>query len=293
MDVRIGLGRRLLTLAVLLWGAWLVSGCGMPIIKEATKQATAGALDQGIVSLEDAKTRQRVADLVASPEMQAAMRDIAAGFTNGVTGSLSNEETLRRLALLTNVLATTAARAAVDATLADVGSAENQRRMQEMAVGTATAATRAAMQEMSTQLAAMMMSLGPVLRTTLSEDVAPGMRDVLGSNDVRGALSGVAFEMARQAVLGSNQAMADLEKTRKKTGMIARIGGMFEGLSWLLPVLLAISVATIVILLARGRIRSRSEKKDVVEEEEPSPEPVPRARRHLLHRRSRSVGAHS
>jgi hypothetical protein len=239
--------------AVVLLVAGLVSGCGVPVIKEATKQATAGAMEQGLGAFEEERMRQRVADIVASPEMQKAMRDIAAGFTNGVTGSLTNEETVKRISVLTNVVATTAARAAVDSALAELVSPSNEKRMEEMAVSTATAATRAAMQEMNAQVVASMETFGPGLRTALSEDVASGVRDVLTRPELQQALAATAFELARQVVLGTNQGTADLEQRHKKVGTVAKITGLLAEASWLLPVLLAGALATIVVLIVRMR----------------------------------------
>jgi hypothetical protein len=189
-------------------------------------------MDQGLVTLEDVRTRQRVAEVMASPEVQNAIRDIAAGFTNGITGSLTNEETVQRLTALTRAITSTAARAAVDVALSEVTSTANQRRLEKMAEATATAATRAAVREMSADMA--------------------GVAGGLGA-DARGALASVAFEVARQAVLGTNQGMADLEQHKKKTGSLARLSGMLLEFSWLLPVLLAVCVATIVVLVVRSR----------------------------------------
>jgi hypothetical protein len=237
--------------------AWLVAGCGMPVVKEATKQATAGAMEQGLGAFEEERIRLRVADIVASPEMQKAMRDIAAGFTNGVTGSLTDEETVRRISLLTNAIATTAARAAVDSALAELTSPGNEKRLEEMAVSTATAGTRAAMQEMNAQVAAAMETFGPGLRTALSEDVASGVRDVLTRPELQQALSATAFELARQVVLGTNQGTADLEKQNKKVGTLAKLTALLAEASWLLPVLLAGAVATIVVLIVRMRRQTK------------------------------------
>jgi hypothetical protein len=250
-EIRLAYIRFTGVLIVLIAG--LVSGCGMPVIKEATKQATAGAMEQGLGAFEEARMRQRVADIVASPEMQKAMRDIAAGFTNGVTGSLTDEETVKRVTLLTSVIATTAARAAVDGALAELTSSSNEKRMEEMAVSTATAGTRAAMQEMNAQVVAAMETFGPGLRTALSEDVASGMRDVLTRPELQQALAATAFELARQVVLGTNQGTADLEQRHKKVGTLARITGLLAEASWLLPLLLAGAVATIVVLVVRMR----------------------------------------
>jgi hypothetical protein len=189
--------------------------------------------------------------------MQKARRDMAASLTNGVTGSLTDEETVRRISLLTNAIATTAARAAVDSALAELTSPGNEKRLEEMAASTATAGTRAAMQEMNAQVAAAMETYGPGLRTALSEEVASGVRDVLTRPELQQALSATAFELARQVVLGTNQGTADLEKQNKKAGTLAKLTGLLAEASWLLPVLLAGAVATIVVLIVRMRRQTK------------------------------------
>jgi hypothetical protein len=243
----------------------LLCGCAIPAIREAGKQVTAGAVDQGLVALEDVRTRQRVAEVMASPEVQDAMRDIAAGFTNGMTGAMTTDEALKRFTFLTKALAATATRAAVDVALSEVTSTVNQRRLEEMAEATATVATRAAMREMGADMA--------------------GMAGGLGS-EARGALASAAFEVARQAVLGSNQGMADLEQHKKKTGSLARLSGMLLEFSWLLPILLAVCIATIVVLLVRSRAQAKRYKHGF--EEHPRETPT-LAKRHLLQGRHRFV----
>jgi hypothetical protein len=240
-----------LTAALLVLIAWLSCGCGMPVIKEATKQATAGAMEQGLSAFEEERIRRRVADIVASPEMQQAMRDMAAGFTSGVTGSLTNEETVKRITVLTNAIAVTAARAAVDSALAELTSPSNEKRLEEMVVSVATAGTRAAMEEMNAQVATEMGTFGPALRTAVSDDIALGARDVLARPELQQALSATAFEMARQVVLGTNQGTADLEERHKKVGTLARLTGLLAEATWLLPVLLAGALGTIVFLAVR------------------------------------------
>jgi hypothetical protein len=282
------------TLAFVFFAAMLAStGCAVPTIREASRQATAGALDQGLGVFEDERTRRRVTELMATPEMQQAMRDVAAGFTNGVTGALSTDETMQRIALLTNVVAATAARAVVDTALAEAASADNQRRMETMAAATATAATHAAMQAMSTEMVAMAGELGPAVRTAMNEDVGPSVRNLFRSPEIRGALGGAAFEMSRQAVLGSNEALAELEQRKKKTGLIARASGVFAQSAWLLPLAFAVFLATIIVLvvwLARTRAQARHYRNDIGERSHDAPS---RARRHLLHRRHRPADVHS
>jgi hypothetical protein len=251
--------------SALLLALVLSCGCAMPAIREAGRQVTAGAMDQGLVALEDARTRQRVAEVMVSPEVQDAMRDIAVGLTNGVTGALTNDDMLKRVTFLTNAIAATAARAAVGVALSEVTSTANQRRLEEMAEVTATVASRAAMREMGAEMA----------------DMAGG----LGS-DARGALASVAFEVARQAVLGSNQGMADLEQHKEKTGSLARLSGMLFEFSWFLPVLLGVCVVTIVVLVVRSRVQAKRYRQGF--QEHPR-EPSTLAKRHLLQGRHRFV----
>jgi hypothetical protein len=237
--------------------ALCVCGCGMPSIKDTTKAATAGVLDQSVEALEDARARQRIETIVSSPEMQRAMRDIAGGFTDGVTGSLTGEDSTRRIALLTQVIATAAARGAIESVLGEMTSAKNQTRMGEMAASTATAGTRAVMEEMTRQLAIMTMTLGPALRTTLRDDVAPGLRDAVGNPEITTALAATAFEVSRQVVLGTNQGMADLEARHRKEGTLAKLTALLANFSWLLPFLLGLGLATVVVVLVMWR-RARS-----------------------------------
>jgi hypothetical protein len=272
-------------------------GCGAPL-RDASRQATAGALDQALDTFEDARMRQRVAAFLATPEAQQTLREaaagLAAGFAEGSIETLSEDDKVRqRLVMLSSLVASTATRAAMESAVEEASSPETTRRLQGIAVGTATLATRAAMQEMNSDLVSMMGTLGPAIRATMTDDVEPGVHELLNSSEVRSALAAAAFEMSRQAVLGSNEGLAELEQKRRKTGLLARLSGAFASATWLLPLFLAVCAATIVTLtMGLFRMRSRIRALGRRNPDDSDALPGTAARRHLRYRRDRFGQGH-
>jgi hypothetical protein len=251
-------------LARVLLGAGIflpvVAGC-TPTLKSAardvTQAAVPSALDSGLEKMEEQRTRDRVLALMSSPEVRQSLESIATSFTKGVTEQLDSEELAKRSADLASSIASTAARVAMDAALSEIVSPANERRMTELMSVATAAATRSAIQAMADELPR---SLGPAIGEMVKRDVAPNVRGMMIDPETRSTVAAIAFEASRQAVLGSNEAMAELEHTRTKQGLLAHLSGLFSAGGTLFVVLAFVAGASfvgllIVLLQTRSKLR--------------------------------------
>ncbi len=230
----------------------LAVGCGCASsVKEATKGATTGTTE----AMEEPENRQRVLSTVESPEIQAAVRDLAADATSGAASVITDEKSAEQIRRFAVEVARAAASAAVDAALTQTSSPENQRRMQQSAVTMAESVTQASMSRLADDLPR---TVGPAMGQVVRDDVAPSLRQLASSPDTRAAFSSAIYEAARQAVLGSNEATAELERSKPKKGLLARASSAMTEGGLVLGVAFVVLLATIVVLLL-ALLRARSE----------------------------------
>lgn len=221
--------------------------------KELAKGAAPAAIDEGLKALDEPRTRARIAELLASPEVQKAIRDLAGAATEGVTQALSDAQLANRTAELGKGIAALATRAAVDAALDQSTSPANQRRLQQMAAAAADSAVRGALRAFAEELPT---TVGPALRESLRRDVAASVPALLNAPEVRSALAQSVYEIARQTVLGSNAGLAELEQRSSKKGALARLAGFVANGGWVLACGLLVLVGTLsafIVLFRRTR----------------------------------------
>ena len=228
----------------------LCSGCASSV-KEASKGATTGATE----AMEEPANRQRVLSIVESPEMQAAVRDLAADATSGAVSVIADEKSAEQIRRFAVEVARAAASAAVDAALTQTASPENQRRMQQSAMAMAESVTQASMSRFAEDLPR---TVGPAMGQVVRDDVAPSLQQLASSPDTRAAFSSAIYEAARQSVLGSNEATAELERSKPKKGLLARASSVMTAGGAIVGVALVVLLATIVVLLL-ALLRARSE----------------------------------
>jgi hypothetical protein len=174
-----------------------------------------------------------------------------------VVGALADERTAAWIGRLVEVIAARSASAAVDAALRRAASPENQRFMQESAAAMADAFARASVRAVASELPN---ELGPAMGEMVQKDFDQGLRGMSTSPEVRGALSAAAFELARQAVLGANEATTELSRNNPKAGLFGNlrailVGGgtaAFVGVGFLV---LTIFVLAVMLLRTRARVR--------------------------------------
>ncbi len=238
------------------WIAALALGGCTPSLQSATRDVTQAAvpaaIDSTLKTLDQQQTRDRVLDIMSSPEMQKSIALLAANFARGATEGLTSDEMAKRSTALASVIAATASQVAVDAVLSQSTSAANEKRMAELISVATAAATRSAIESMATE---MPRTLGPALSEMLRDSVTPAVRGVVSGPEVRSSLGTIAFELSRQAVLGSNEGMAELEREHHKKGLLAHLTSMFAegGLVTILAVLAGAAIIGLLVALFMTR----------------------------------------
>jgi hypothetical protein len=232
-------------------------GCA-PNLQSAAKDVTQGAvpaaIDSSLETLAEQRTRERVLQLMSSPEMQKTLEAMATSFTKGATKVLTSDEMAKSSSELTSSIARAATRVAVDAAMSEMASPENERRLTDLMTAATAAATRSAMASMADELRR---SLGPALGDVVRDNVAPSVRGMMTDPETRSTVGAIAFEASREAVLGSNDAMAELERKRNKQGTLARLSGLLEHTELLLGFVVVAVCAIVGLLVAFLSTRSK------------------------------------
>jgi hypothetical protein len=240
--------------------------------------------------MEDEQTRARVAALLATPEMQRAMQELSGGLTQGVVKGLSSDEMSvhmnklvgQFLRAIMSELArglnddlgpalTAITGRTIDAAFDSALSAQHQQQIDRFTAAIVGSVLRATAQEIPQSLApamhkAMLEDVGPAIREMMHKDLAPGMSAMIRSPDFKAALGETTREVAHQAVLGSNEGLAELAEKRKNDngGMpLGVVGAFFAKRTWLLVALVTAVVFSIPLLwLARERRLARRFRAD-------------------------------
>jgi hypothetical protein len=223
----------------------------------ASRSAVPVIVDEGLGAFEDPVNRQRLAAIMGSPEMQQAIREAAEAAIAGALEPTAESRGRAFAAGVTDSVADAMARdirdkivpAAVDAmheAFDEANTPEERsavRRFIDESVSQATtAAVRSASKELPTTLA-------PALRQALVEN--------LNSPELRQAVSGVAADATRSALLSSRDVILQLREQGDKTGPFEHI---LERIERLLVVSIAVTfvIGTLLGALGLHALRHRS-----------------------------------
>lgn len=283
----------ILLLGVLTLGG-ASSGCA-GTVRSAGAAAAEGAVpavaETSLRMAEDQQTRARVAAALSTPEMQQALQSLSSGLTQGAVKGLSSDEMSAHVDKMVghfvhafmveiakgmnsdigpamNGLVKKSVDGAFDAAM----SPEHQAKMAAMISAIVSQVMRSAANEIPTTMApalrkAMADDIGPAVREMMAKDLAPGMAAMVRSPEFKMAMGETAREVARQAVLGSNEGFAEVAEKRehdKSGNPLGVLGTFFMTRSWLLAALgTAIVLAIPLLWLARERRLSRRQQLEI------------------------------
>lgn len=257
------------------------AGCGAAV-RSASSEAATGAVPAAANALlgvmDDEQARQRLAAALATPEMQRAMEELSGGLVKGVVMGLSSDEVDKYVDKLTRTFSRSLMRELARGIDADLGPAmagaigrsidsglnsamspAHQRQMEGFSRALVVSMMRSAAEELP-------QTMGPAMRTMMQRDLTPAMAEMLRSPEFTAALGDATHEIARQAVLGSNQGLAEAAEQRKHDkgdNPLGLIGEFFAKRLWLLVLLGAALVFSVPIWwLARERQIARRYRED-------------------------------
>lgn len=258
-------------LDVICFGAMLgLSSCALTprgMARDMASAAPPAAIRSTLHALGDDENQRLLLALLANPELRAAARELAGDLTEGALAGVARpirverieRATERYIATLTRAVSrglSTVLRESLASAMREAMREEHQRDLERMAAGF----TRAAVEAGSRAAA-----------EGLRRDLAPSLRDALLDARTTAALSATARTLARGVVLGSNEAMTQLQQQQARTGrpsFLASLSSLtHDGVRLVQAVALAAVALSLLLgvwvlrLILRGRrVRAESER---------------------------------
>jgi hypothetical protein len=250
----------------------MFSGGCAPSVRSASSAAAEGAVPaaagSALTTLEDQRTRARVAAVLGTPEMQQAMQELSGGLTHGIVNGLSSDEMNAQMTKLVGRFTRTfmselargmehdlapAMGAAIDTAMDTAMSPAHQQQIDRLTATVVAAAMRGLAQEIPQSLApamhkAMTDDVGPALGEMMREGLAPALTEVFRSPELKKTLGETAREVAHQGVLGSNEGLAELAEKKKREQGGSPLGSFFAPRMWLLGALIVAAVLALPLL---------------------------------------------
>lgn len=230
-------------------------GCGSAIERMSTnvpRTATPVVIDESIKALEDQATRERLARVIATPEVQQAVRELASATIPGVLDGLIDEESKARLEAFTKDLVTVIARVvmatvrpAVHEAMSEALSSEVRATLDELVRNVAASAAHSAMRAAADDFPS---TISPAMRTALAEG--------LSSREVRNAAMGTAHDLAHSAVLGSREAVMEIQDAQTGRGPVQRIAFFLVKAGWAILLFSVLFVALVAFGMLSLRRRA-------------------------------------
>ncbi len=243
--------------------ALAISGCG------ATVEGVAGgAVEGGLEELAEQEQQHRIATVIADPAIQRATGQMVAELVDAALGELTREERAvafegalaRHTAVVGTELGSSVARA-VAAEMQGVLDAPlvASDRVEELSASVAAGLARGLAVGLREEV-------GPATREVIREDVAVAMEEALDER-LQAALGRAARTMAREAVIGATEAMAEGQEHRGGGGFREDLRGLFEQgedvAQWsvvavaLLVLFVVLAIGALVIAARRARRDAR------------------------------------
>jgi hypothetical protein len=241
-----------------------------------------GGVEGSLDALSQPESQRDAEKIATSDEIQNATEAISASVTRGILAGLTtgdDGDKLREAAgsymddagprieqLMREDIAPGVAaivRQSVEASLATATSEENQARTREIVAATTHTAVRAAT---------------AALAEGIREDLVPAIAEIdtaaMDSRPVQTALGGIAHEVSRQAVLGSQAGLAEVQDTAERTDEPGLLGGLADqiAIGWAtmiaFVVALALTLVVLIMLVIKGRSQRRHLEADARQRED-------------------------
>lgn len=199
-----------------------LSGCGA-----VAGQAAESAVEEGTEQIAQREQRAQIASVLGDADIQRATGELVASVLDAAFQELTREERgaalEEALARYTGVVGEELGASVTEAVLRqmegvlDAPAAERLEAISaSMSAGIAEGLSRGLRDE-----------VGPALREVIREDVAVAIEEALDER-LEAALGRAARTMAREAVIGATEAMAEGQEGRRGGGVRSDLRGLFE-----------------------------------------------------------------
>jgi hypothetical protein len=223
-------------------------------VRQASREATPPAVRQALRAVNDPESVALINQLMHQPGVRRATHDLGVGLVNGLISGLSDEQQTARIREMAQGTA-----ADLTATLAGSMQRELAPAVRQVAASAAEGAMRQALSEPQRMQAAAFAS--DVTRATVAamvQELGPALRDSV-SPELRDALSDATRQMAREAVIGAQEGMAEYRQ-QNPGGLLARGVALAQWIAVLLALVIAALGLWLYKLTAQAR-RGRAEAK--------------------------------
>jgi len=269
----------------LVLGVWAALGCASAGARQRSEaapekerttlservagRAAEGAIDDALKALDEPANRERLARIIASPPMQAAVRDLTAHLVAGVFDGVAMARDKGQLPSLPSgkSIGRTLDRdvspavgrlmhRAVDGALTAALSDENAARMETLVqrVGAAVAVGLSA---------AVRDEVGPALAVTLERDILPAVGRGLQSPDVQAAIVQSIASLGVGAARGTQAGLAEAD-ARGTTGAVSVGDSLAIGVT--VAALVAVAFGVLFIVMTVLLVRANRRQRELVEE---------------------------
>lgn len=220
-----------LTLFVLFAAAAMVASAGCTsTVRSASRAAVPVIVDETLGAFEDPQNRERVAQILASPEMQAAIRETSHALVRGALEPGTDLKVQEGTAALTDTVAEVLARDLRDRilpatvqgireSLREALTKGDARALQAVLSGAIGQATTTALRAASAELP---QSFGPAVRAAVVEG--------LNSPELHSAVAGVISDATRSTLLSSRDVIVDLRERNEGNGPIVQLVDHVQGM---------------------------------------------------------------
>lgn len=263
---------------------WLTAalGCALTprgMARDIASASPPAAISSTLRALNDDENQRLMIQLMASPEMHAAAREFAGEVADGALTALTEPERVARIeAMSTRYVATltrAVSRSMAEGMRRDLGPAIAEVMRQTVASTMREALREGYQRDMErmvggiTRVSVEAASRG--MAEGIGRDLVPALRTALLDEQTSGALAAASRSLAREVVLGSNDAMTHVQRQQERTGrpsFLARVSDITQDGVKLMQLVAVVAVALslmlgawVLRLVLRGRrLQAESER---------------------------------
>ncbi|MET0340673.1 MAG: hypothetical protein ABW252_06710 [Polyangiales bacterium] len=170
-------------------------GACAPTIKQAARQASQAAVEEGAQELANEDTQEKLKQAANDPDVQEATRAMTDQIADGILKALESDRAHAQIASLTRAIT----QSAMQQLVAALGAPQTRAQL----IGLTNAVTEAALQQAARSLHT---DLRPAVREMIRDDFGRGMAAAL-DQQLQPALGATAQNVAYHAVLGANHGL--------------------------------------------------------------------------------------
>jgi hypothetical protein len=244
-----------------------------PLSEKVAGRTAEGAIDQALETLDRPENRERLARILASPPMQAAVRDITAQLVAGVFEGVDIARAkgqLPQLPKMPNDLGRSIGRsidryispatgrlvqhtvdAALGAALSDENAARIDAFVKRLGAGVATGLANALRDE-----------VGPALAITLEHDIIPAIGRGMQTPEVQAAILKTMMSLGIGAARGTQ---AGLREADVSASDVPSVGGTLALGVWV-AIIVAVAFGILFVVMTVLLVRANRRQRELVEE---------------------------